>query len=74
MVEGALQTLHRKDFAFIKKFFIWVLGHIEDDGEEAHLDPSDPVIRILVPALKCVFKKYLDKNEIQKMMPKDLNK
>ena len=74
LVEGALYTLHRKDFAFIKKFFIWVLGHIDDDGEETDLDPSDPVIRILVPALKLVFKKYLDKSELQKMMPKDQNK
>jgi hypothetical protein len=74
LVEGALQTLNRRDFAFIKKFFIWVLGHIDDDVEQANLDESDPVIRILVPALKCVFKKYLDKNEISKMMPKDQNK
>lgn len=73
LVEGALQTLNRKDFAFIKKFFIWVYGHIDEDEGE-HIDQSDPVIRILVPALKCVFKKYLDKNEMQKMMPKDQNK
>lgn len=53
---------------------MWVLGHIDDDVEQANLDESDPVIRILVPALKCVFKKYLDKNEISKMMPKDQNK
>jgi len=51
-----------------------VLGHIDDDVEETHLEASDPVIRILVPALKCVFKRYLDKTEIQKMMPKDQNK
>lgn len=33
LVEGALYTLHRKDFAFLKKFFTWTLGHLEDDDD-----------------------------------------
>lgn len=31
LVEGALMTLYRKDFAFLKKFFTWFLCHLEDE-------------------------------------------
>ncbi len=69
LVEGALTTLLRKDFAFIKKFFTWVLGHLEDDEESVPSD--DPAIKTLIPALKSMFRKYLDKNEIQKLISKE---
>ena len=67
LVEGALQTLNKRDFAFMKKFVTWVFNHIEDD-EDAIIEPDDPVIRILVPAIKCLLKKFLDKNEIAKLI------
>lgn len=31
IVEGALMTLIRKDFASLKKFFTWFQGHLEED-------------------------------------------
>lgn len=53
LVEGALMTLHKKDFAFLKKFFTWTLSHLED--EESRPSEDDPAIRTLVPALQCMF-------------------
>jgi Dopey, N-terminal len=70
LVEGALITLNRKDFAFIKKFFTWVLGHLDDDDDYKPKD-SDPAIKTLVPALKCLYKKFMDKAELTKYQPKD---
>lgn len=32
IVEGALMTLVRKDFASLKKFFTWFQGHFEDQS------------------------------------------
>lgn len=71
LAEGALYTLHRRDYAFIKKFFSWTLGHLEEAEEDDWPKESDPAIRILVPALKCVYKKFLDKTEIAKHTQKD---
>ena len=51
----------------MKKFVTWVFNHIEDD-DDTIIEPDDPVIRILVPAIKCLFKKFLDKNEIAKLV------
>jgi hypothetical protein len=31
IVEGALMTLVKKDFASMKKFFNWFQGHFDDD-------------------------------------------
>jgi len=31
LVDGALMTLSKKDFAFLKKFFTWFLQHLDDD-------------------------------------------
>lgn len=70
LVEGALNTLYKKDFAFLKKFFTWVLGHLDEDDDYRPKD-SDPAIKTLVPALKCLYKKFLDKNEIAKHTQKD---
>jgi hypothetical protein len=42
-------TLYRKDFAFLKKFFTWFLGHLEE--EDVRPNQEDPAIRTLVPAL-----------------------
>lgn len=61
-----MNTLNRKDFAFLKKVFNWLFGHLEDD-EESRPDMTDPAIKTLVPALKCLYKKYLDKNEIMRI-------
>ena len=70
LVEGALHTLYRRDFAFMKKFFTWVLGHLDDDEDYRPKD-SDPAIKTLVPALKCLLKKYLDKQELSKNVNKE---
>lgn len=53
-------TLYRKDFAFLKKFFTWFLGHLEE--EDARPGQDDPAIRTLVPALQCMFVKYAEKS------------
>ena len=70
LVEGALNTLYKKDFAFLKKFFTWVLAHL-DEEEDSRPDENDPAIKTLVPALRCLFKKYLDKNEVGKLSLKE---
>jgi hypothetical protein len=31
LVDGALMTLSKRDFAFLKKFFTWFLRHLDDD-------------------------------------------
>lgn len=49
LCEGALMTLSKKDFAFLKKFFTWTLSHLEDEDSKPSED--DPAIRTLVPAL-----------------------
>lgn len=65
LAEAALNTLYRKDFAFLKKFFNWALGHLDD--EDSRPSDNDPAIKTLVPALQCLYKKYLDKNELMRM-------
>ena len=60
-----MNILNKKDFALLKKFFTWTLGHLEDD--ETRPSDDDPAIRTLVPALKCLFNKFMDKKEIEKM-------
>lgn len=50
IVEGALMTLVKKDFASLKKFFTWFQGHFEEDGDL--VIENDPSIQFVVPALK----------------------
>ena len=59
MVDGALMTLSKKDFAFLKKFFTWFLSHLDD--EEYVPKHDDPAIRTLVPALQCMFNRFTEK-------------
>jgi hypothetical protein len=33
LVEGALMTLHKRDFAFLKKFFTWTLSHLDEEDQ-----------------------------------------
>jgi hypothetical protein len=49
---------------------MWLFRHLDDD-EEARPDLSDPAIKVLVPALKCLYRKYLDKNEIMRIISKE---
>lgn len=65
LVEGALMTLHKRDFAFLKKFFTWTLSHLEE--EDSHPSEEDPAIRTLVPALQCMFHKFMDKQFLSSM-------
>lgn len=55
IVEGALMTLVKKDFASLKKFFTWFQGHYED--QDIDID-SDPSIRYVVPALQKILSKF----------------
>ena len=57
IMEGALMTLVKKDFASLKKFFNWFLDHLVDS--EVKPMRSDPAIRFVCPALKSIFKKFL---------------
>ena len=59
LLEGALMTLHKKDFAFLKKFSSWTLSHL--DEEDVQPPEDDPAIQALVPALQCMFHKFMDK-------------
>lgn len=59
LLEGALMTLYKKDFAFLKKFSSWTLTHLDD--EESIPTEDDPAIQALVPALQCMFHKFMDK-------------
>jgi hypothetical protein len=49
---------------------MWLFRHLDED-EEARPDLSDPAIKVLIPALKCLFKKYLDKSEITRIISKE---
>jgi hypothetical protein len=55
IVEGALMTLVKKDFASLKKFFTWFQGHYEDQDIDIESDPS---IRYVVPALQRILSKF----------------
>lgn len=50
VVEGALMTLVKKDFASLKKFFTWFQGHFEDQNQ-THQLKDDPSIQVVNPAL-----------------------
>ena len=56
LVEGALLTLKKRDFASLKKFFTWFQGHLEDDETKPAKD--DPAIRTVIPAFKRLFKRF----------------
>jgi len=56
LMEGALMTLVKKDFASLKKFFNWFMEHLS----YSNLKPTanDPCIRFVNPALRTIFKKF----------------
>ena len=54
IVEGALLTLVKKDFASQKKFFTWFQGHFEEEQPLA----DDPAIRYVNPALQRILTKF----------------
>jgi hypothetical protein len=56
LVEGALLTLKKRDFASLKKFFVWFQGHLED--HETKPSKDDPAIRVAIPALQRLFKRF----------------
>ena len=56
LIEGALMTLVKKDFASLKKFFNWFLEHLNYSNEKPTAD--DPAIRYVNPALKTILKKF----------------
>ena len=56
ILEGALLTLVRKDFASLKKFYTWFQGHLEEDLVE--IDAQDPSIKFAIPALSQIFQRF----------------
>ena len=64
LVEGALLTLKKRDFASLKKFFTWFQGHIED--EEAKISKDDPAIVTVIPALIRIFKRFKNIKTVSK--------
>ena len=56
LMEGALMTLVKKDFASLKKFFHWFLEHLSYSNKLPQAD--DPAIRFVNPALKTIFRKF----------------
>ena len=58
LVEGALMTLFRKDFASFKKFFTWFIGHLDMEEEDVRPDKKDPAIKAAIQAIKRLFKKF----------------
>lgn len=71
IVEGALMTLVRKDFASLKKFFTWFQGHFEDQSSNHQLK-DDPAILVVNPALKRIFTKFYKVKTEQKVIINDL--
>ena len=56
LMEGALMTLVKKDFASLKKFFHWFMEHLSYSNTKPAA--NDPSIRFVNPALKTIFKKF----------------
>ena len=67
IVEGALLTLVRKDFASLKKFHNWFQGHFEENTDLVPIS-EDPAIRYVIPALKRIFAKFLNVKTDQKIV------
>jgi hypothetical protein len=53
-------TLIRKDFASLRKFFTWLIQHLEYEDKQATND--DPAILALVPALQQIFFRFHEYN------------
>lgn len=66
IVEGALLTLVKKDFASLKKFHTWFLGHI-DDASGVPVE-SDPAINFVTSALKTILWKFTSVKTDQKVV------
>lgn len=67
IVEGALMTLVKKDFASLKKFFTWFQGHFDEDVDQETIK-DDPAIKFVVPALKRIFAKFQKVQTDQKVI------
>ena len=57
LVEGTLNTLPQKDFASLKKFFVWFQGHLNED--EAKPSEDDPAIKAVIQALLHMLRKQM---------------
>lgn len=71
VVEGALMTLVKKDFASLKKFFTWFQGHFEEQSSNHQLK-DDPSIQVVNPALQRIFRKFYKVKTEQKVIINDL--
>jgi hypothetical protein len=55
LAEGALYLIHKKDFACLKKFATWLLGHLDDEPDAPINFEKDNAVIALIPALKRIF-------------------
>lgn len=60
LVEGCLCTLPKKDFASLKKFFVWFQSHLSEDDRP---QKDDPAIKACIEALRRILKLFLDLKE-----------
>ena len=62
LVEGALLTLRQRDFASIKKFFLWFAGHFDFDEEEDDIEEidieNDPAVTCCTEAIKRILQRF----------------
>jgi hypothetical protein len=54
--EAGMLTLMKQDFAIVKKFFTWFMGHLNPDDED--IDENDPAITVCIPALTRMLKRF----------------
>lgn len=62
LLEVALLTLPKRDFAIQKKFFTWFSSHLEDvddDNENQETIREHPAILAVIPALQRILTKFL---------------
>ena len=55
--EAGMMTLTKQDFAIVKKFFMWFMGHLNPEDEE-NIDENDPALTVSVPALTRMLKRF----------------
>ena len=68
LVYGSLQLIYNKDFACLKKFSTWLLGHLDEDEKLLSLE-EDRTLQALIPALKSIFQLRKDMTEKEASKP-----
>lgn len=68
LVYGSLQLIYNKDFACLKKFSTWLLGHLDEDDKLLSME-EDRTLQALIPALKSIFQLRKDMTEKEASKP-----